>query len=190
MKISNVLSKYSIHLVAIISLLIIPYSAQAAIDMFLQLDGISGESQDAVYQGSIEVIGFTEGLSTVSTINTGGGAGGSKPVLQDINITKYLDRSSPVLRQMLTEGSPIKNATLIVRSGGVTGKRFVFFQIDMTNVILTSVSTGGTGGVDRLIENVTLNFATIKWTYKPQNPDGSAGGVIVKGWDITSNSPL
>ena len=39
----------------------------------------------------------------------------------------------------------------------------------MTNVMVTSIGTGGSGGEDRLTENVTLNFAEVKVEYKPQN---------------------
>ena len=38
----------------------------------------------------------------------------------------------------------------------------------MKEVLVTSVSTGGSGGEDRLTENVTLNFAEFKVEYTPQ----------------------
>ena len=59
----------------------------------------------------------------------------------------------------------------------------------MKDVIVTSVSTGGSGGEDRLTENVTLNFATFKIEYQPQKPDGTAdGGKIEFEWDIAANA--
>ena len=39
----------------------------------------------------------------------------------------------------------------------------------MTEVLITAVSTGGSGGEDRLTENVTLNFAKVNFVYKMQN---------------------
>ncbi len=50
----------------------------------------------------------------------------------------------------------------------------------------TSVSTGGSGGEDRLTENITLNFVTVKVEYTPQDPKGSAGTEVF-GWDMENN---
>lgn len=43
----------------------------------------------------------------------------------------------------------------------------------MTNVSVVSYSTGGSGGEDRLTENVVLHFASMQGAYVTQNPDGS-----------------
>jgi type VI secretion system secreted protein Hcp len=58
----------------------------------------------------------------------------------------------------------------------------------MEDVIVTSLSTGGSGGEDRLTENVTINFARVKLDYQPQNQDGAKlGGPVPYGWDIAKN---
>jgi type VI secretion system secreted protein Hcp len=59
--------------------------------------------------------------------------------------------------------------------------------IKMTEVMVTAVSTGGSGGEDRLTENVTLNFAKVEVTYTPQDPTGKAGNPIPIGWNIAEN---
>jgi type VI secretion system secreted protein Hcp len=61
----------------------------------------------------------------------------------------------------------------------------------MKDVIVTSVSTGGSGGEDRLTENVSLNFAAVLVDYQAQKPDGSKdGGPVKYGWDIAANEKL
>ena len=45
----------------------------------------------------------------------------------------------------------------------------------MKDVLISSVSTGGSGGEDRLTENVSLNFAEVGVRYIEQKPDGSGG---------------
>ena len=66
-----------------------------------------------------------------------------------------------------------------------------YLKIKMTDVLITSVSTGGSGGEDRLTENVTLNFAKVNSEYQPQKKDGSKdGGPIPFGWDIEENKKL
>ena len=41
--------------------------------------------------------------------------------------------------------------------------------------VVTSINTGGSGGEDRLTENVSLNFAKIKVEYKEQTKTGGSG---------------
>jgi type VI secretion system secreted protein Hcp len=53
--------------------------------------------------------------------------------------------------------------------------------------MITSVSTGGSGGEDRLKENVTLNFETVSLDYVPQDNKGVPGIAIPMSWDIANN---
>ena len=43
----------------------------------------------------------------------------------------------------------------------------------MTNVTVVSYQTGGSGGEDRLTENVTLHFEALSGVYRQQNLDGT-----------------
>ena len=45
----------------------------------------------------------------------------------------------------------------------------------MEDIIVTTSRPAARGGEDRLTENVTLNFAKVKYEYKEQKPDGSGG---------------
>ena len=63
----------------------------------------------------------------------------------------------------------------------------IYLVIKMTEVMVTAVSTGGSGGEDRLTENVTLNFAKVEVTYTPQDKTGKAGDPIPYGWNIAEN---
>ena len=62
--------------------------------------------------------------------------------------------------------------------------------MELNDVVVTSVSTGGSGGEDRLTENVTLRFAKFKYSYFPQKPDGSTDTPVSMGWDVAGNAPL
>jgi type VI secretion system secreted protein Hcp len=161
-------------------------SAQAAVDMFLKIEGVDGESTDNQYPDWIEVLAFSEGMSQSGSFSTGAGGGAGKVNVQDLSVTKYLDRSSPFIRQKLAEGAVIPNATLVIRKGGANP--LVFFTIELEKVILSSVSTGGSGAEDRLTENITLNFARIKWTYIPEKADGTGGAALPAGWDLETNT--
>ncbi len=78
--------------------------------------------------------------------------------------------------------------TLVVRKAGTTPVEYL--KIVMTEVMITSLSTGGSGGSDRLTENLSLNFAKVQVNYTPQKEDGSADATMTNGWDIAGNVKL
>ena len=54
----------------------------------------------------------------------------------------------------------------------------------MDVVLISAISTGGSGGQDRLTENITLNFSKVSLDYVPQGHKGAAGTAIPMSWDI------
>ena len=79
-------------------------------------------------------------------------------------------------------GKHIKKAKLTVRKAGE--KPLEYLTIEMEDLLVSHVSTGGSHGEDRLTENVTLNFAKVKTEYQEQKPDGSGGPKTEMKWDI------
>ena len=61
-------------------------------------------------------------------------------------------------------GKHIKKAMLTVRKAGE--KPLEYLKIEMEDLLVSHVSTGGSHGEDRLTENVTLNFAKVKTEYR------------------------
>jgi type VI secretion system secreted protein Hcp len=115
----------------------------------------------------------------------GTGAGAGKVAVQDLSITKFVDKATPVLWKFCCTGSHIKEAVLVVRKAGGTPLEYI--KITMQDVLVTSVSTGGSGGEDRLTENLVLNFARFKLEYVPQKEDGSGHPAIPMTWNIAKN---
>jgi type VI secretion system secreted protein Hcp len=156
--------------------------------MFINLGAtIKGETQDSAQKaaGDVDVLAWSWGASNSGSFHSGGGGGAGKANFQDISFTKYLDKASPALLVALAKGSHIPTAKLLVRKAGEGQQKYL--EITMTKVLVTSVSTGGSGGEDRLTENVTLNFAEVKFEYFMQNEKGvtASGGVF--NWDISGN---
>jgi type VI secretion system secreted protein Hcp len=158
-----------------------------AVDMFLKIADLKGEAQDKDKKEHIDVLAWSWGMSQSGTMHSGGGGGGGKVNIQDLSITKWVDRCSPVLMKACSTGSQYKEATLVVRKAG--GKPLEYIIMTMKDVICTSLSTGGSGGEDKLTENVTLNFREVHFDYQAQKPDGSAdGGQVKYGWNIAENA--
>jgi type VI secretion system secreted protein Hcp len=157
-----------------------------AVDMFLKIAPIMGESKDKQgHEGEIDVLAWSWGASQSGTTHMGGGGGSGKASFQDLSLTKYVDAASADLLKYLSMGTHIASGLLTVRKAGTTPLEYI--KLEMTDIIVTSISTGGSGGEDRLTENVTLNFAKYKYTYVPQNQDGSGGTEAPFGYDIAGN---
>lgn len=159
-----------------------------AVDMFLVIEGeISGETQDSVYgpKKGMDILAWSWGMSQSGSFHTGGGGGAGKASFQDISVTKWVDKASPVLMLYCANGDHFESAKLVVRKAGKTPLEYII--IDMKQVLITSVSTGGSGGEDRLTENISLNFAEVAVTYTEQKADGTAGDKPAFKWNIAKN---
>jgi type VI secretion system secreted protein Hcp len=159
-----------------------------AMDMFMKIGALKGESKDKVHAGEIDVLAWSWGVSNSGSAQVGGGAGAGKCNVQDLSFTKYIDKSSPDLILACCNGKHFEKATLTVRKAG--GQPLEYFQITLQDLIVTAVTTGGSGGEDRLTENVILNFAKVKVNYKEQKADGGVGDKPEMGWDVAENAKL
>lgn len=158
-----------------------------AFDMFLKIDGIAGESSDGHgHKDEIEVVSWNWGMLQKGNTHQGTGSGSGKVEIQDLTVTKWVDRATPALMLSCAKLEPIEEIVLTVRkAGGKTPLEYV--KITLKNAVITCVSTGGTGSDDRLSENVTIQFAKVDFEYSPQNSDGSGGAAIPFSWDIPKN---
>jgi type VI secretion system secreted protein Hcp len=160
-----------------------------AVDMFLKLDDCKGESMDSKHTDEIDVLAWSWGMSQSGSMHMGSGGGSGKVSVQDLSVTKWVDKASTVLMKMVCEGDHFKEGILTVRKAG--GKEPVeYLIITMQDIIVSSYSTGGSGGEDKLTENMSLNFAKVKVKYTPQKQDGTAGASNELGWNIQENAEL
>lgn len=159
-----------------------------ALDMFLNIEGeIEGESKDGTHKGEIDILAWSWGMSNAGSFHVGGGGGSGKANFQDISCTKWLDLSSPILELYCANGDHFTKATLTVRKSGK--KPLEYMIIEMENVLVTSVSTGGSGGEDRLTETVSFNFEKVAVKYTEQKETGDAGKIKEFKWNIGANEP-
>jgi type VI secretion system secreted protein Hcp len=156
-----------------------------AVDMFLKLDDVKGESRDSKHKDEMDVLAWSFGAANAGTTHTGGGGGAGKVNVQDLSLTKWVDKASPNLMMATCNGKHYKEALLTVRKAGETPLEYI--KVSMKEVLVSSVSTGGSGGEDRLTENVTLNFAWFKVEYTPQKADGTGEAAVEIAWNIAEN---
>jgi len=159
-----------------------------AMDQFIKIGDLKGEAQDKTHKMSIDVLAWSWGLSNSGTAHVGGGSGAGKVNVQDLSFTKYIDQATPDLMLACCNGKHYPEALLTIRKAGETPVEYL--KIKMTDVMVTSLSTGGSGGEDRLTENVTLNFSKVNVDYAEQVPTGGVGAKPSMGWDIAENVKL
>ncbi|MEQ8899778.1 MAG: type VI secretion system tube protein Hcp [Roseovarius sp.] len=159
-----------------------------AVDIFLGLsNNIKGESQDDTHREKIDVLAWNWGMSQSGTTHIGAGGGGGKVDVHDISLTKYVDLASHDLIKRCTSGEHIESGELIVRkSGGAAPVEY--FKIKMEDIMISSYSTGGSkDGLDRIQEQLTLNFRRFEVVYTLQEASGAPGPESMAGWEIAEN---
>lgn len=156
-----------------------------AVDMFMKIEGVKGETQDQAHKDEIDVLAWSWGMSQSGTTHMGPGGGG-KVSVQDISFTKFVDLSSTDLMVACCDGKRFDKVTLTVRKAGENPLEYL--TIKMEKVIITSISTGGSGGEERLTENVTLNFAKVGVDYKSQDEKGKQKDTKNMTWNIAENT--
>jgi type VI secretion system secreted protein Hcp len=165
-----------------------------AVDMFLKLGDITGDSADAVkappskkeHKGEIDVLAWSWGMSQSASTHYGAGGGTGKVNVQDLSITKRIDKSSPNLVKFCCQGKHFEHATLTVRKAGELPVEY--FVIKMQDVLLSSVQTGGSAGGDMLTEQISLNFAQFEVIFTEQDTKGNATTSIPGGFNIAGNA--
>jgi type VI secretion system secreted protein Hcp len=140
-------------------------------DMFLDLKGVNGESQDQTYQGKIDIYGFSWGVSNAGSGGYGGGSGVGKVAVHDVSISKKVDKASAYLLGLCAQGKHIDTGTITIRKAGGDNP-LEYIKYEMNEVFITSVQQSDSAGGDVAQESIGLNFAEIKFSYQVQSAEG------------------
>ncbi len=160
----------------------------AAVDYFLIIEGVKGESQDHKMKAknAVDVESWSWGESQSGTHAAGGGGGAGKVAMQDFHFVMKVNKASPELMLACAEGRHIKEATLVCRKAGKDQQEFL--TVKMTDLLVSSFQTGGSGHSDIIpTDQISLNFAKIHFAYKPQKADGTLDAAVQTGWDVKAN---
>lgn len=158
-------------------------------NVVIEIDAIPGESTLAMSKTGIELFSFSHGVAMgISASNSGVGRTFGRAVHQDMTIAKRLDKTSPTLNFYCSAGKTIKSAVIRVFAAADDGKPVEYYNIKMTDLILTSVAVGG-GGSDRPTESISFNYNEITWTYVAHDHDkGAAAGNVATSWNLQKNT--
>ncbi|MES2190738.1 MAG: type VI secretion system tube protein Hcp [Pseudomonadota bacterium] len=153
--------------------------------IILDLPGIAGECLLTGYADGIECLSYSHAVAMQmsSDISQRDRTPG-KPNVQDFTVSKYMDKSSPLLNQACCEGRMIGDGKITI-GRNESGAVVPLIVYTLKDVMISSVSAASSGG-DKPAETITLNFTAIQWDYTAQNADPIEGGAVVGKWDMKS----
>jgi type VI secretion system secreted protein Hcp len=159
-----------------------------AIDVYLQIEGIKGESSDDKHKDWIECQSVAWGVTQPksATASTGGGHTAERCEQTELHISKLTDLSTPLLLQNCSSGKTLAKAKLEFMRADGQGERIKYFEIELENVLIGVVSPA-VGEGDILSESIGIKFSKVKWKYTQQKVAGGAGGNTSGGWDLSTN---
>jgi type VI secretion system secreted protein Hcp len=166
-------------------------------NVYIHFPGTSAlEGASKTVEGSankaIELLSYSHGVSMPLS---GGAVSGpartsGRTQHQDFTVTKYVDQITPNLNLYCSGGNNIPKAVIEVYQAsqdGAASKPVKFMTYTLENVIVSSVSVGGSGG-DLPTETVTLNYAKIAWAFNTQdNKTNKATADKTTSWDLFLN---
>jgi type VI secretion system secreted protein Hcp len=159
-----------------------------AVDFYLQLDGIKGESADSKHDAWIECtsINWSIHQPKSATASTGGGHTAERAELSEISISKLVDLASPMLAQTCASGRTIPKARLEMMRADGQSEPIKYFEIELENVLIGHVAPSFNAGPFPS-ENLGLKFSKIRWKYTQQKIGGGSSGNTSGGWNLATN---
>ncbi len=184
-----------------------------AVDMFLKIDGIKGESSDDKHKDEIQIESFSWGLAQ-ARLARGGGGGQGRASFQDFSFVSRTNAASPLLALACATGEHLKVAILTARKVGDQQQDYLVIRLQ--DVLISSYQQTGDSGATQpvptlgppndeadaaalaqpekqpgeIVDSFSLNFSKIEYEYRPQKADGSLGAGIKMGWDLKKNQKV
>ncbi len=156
-----------------------------AVDIFLKIDDVKGESVDSAHKDEIDVHSWTWGAAQTGSSQLGGGQGAGKAQVSDLTVSMNIEKSVPVLLGMLLTGKPFKQAQLTIRKAG--GKPLEYVKVIMKSGLISNLSFSGAPTSDHQTVSLSLNFGAVELHYTPQGADGSGQAEVSTSYDIAQN---
>jgi type VI secretion system secreted protein Hcp len=154
----------------------------AAVDYFLKIDGIQGESHDHKHKDEIQLDSWSWGETQSGSMSAGGGGGAGKVQMQDFHFSMQVNKASPKLWLACATGEHIKSALLTCRKAGKDAQEYLTYKF--TDLLISSYQTGGSKGEVLPTDQISFNYTQIEMEYKEQKADGTLGGGIKAKYDL------
>ena len=163
-----------------------------ALDIFLKLGEIKGDSLDARHRDEIVVLSWDWAITQTAAPLGGGGASGAPP---------SAGRSSAAFVSRIASTSPRRSSCWPARPASVCARRSSpcaipantraeFLTVKLSDVIVTLVEPAINGDNGETYEAVTFEYGKVEVEYTPRAPNGTPGTPVRFGWDLRANKSI
>jgi type VI secretion system secreted protein Hcp len=161
-----------------------------AASMFLKIKSIPGPSTVKGFENTIEILSFSWGgqLPSVSQSSASAETTGQAH-LGELTISKYADKSSPLLFANMTGGKRMAEDVELDINKILDNNSQTFASIKLTNAIVSSFNTSGGGAGEPPVESISFNYVKVYFGYANEDK-GKLEAMVIKGWDGTTHQPL
>jgi type VI secretion system secreted protein Hcp len=160
-----------------------------AIEIFMKMDGIPGESMAKGHENWIEILSYSSQIrEDLPATNTGGLVVAGRAIFGDMVLTKILDSSSIPIRLHCASAKKIPTALLEMILYGNYPEPL--YQVKLHDVIITGITSSANEGTEKPRETLSLTYSRVEWAYSTQDVKGNVGAPMKGGWDIKKNIPI
>ena len=161
-----------------------------AVDYFLKIEGVEGESKDSVHQKEIELEDWSWGETQTGRAAEGAGGAVGTVTPASFSFRKRVDMSGTKLNQLCAAGKYVNNAYFTARrAGAADGKPVDYLKIHFKGVLIDSYSTTGSGGDSPPLESISFKFEQMQMEYR-EVKDGMPGGPVPAGFNFKQNKKV
>jgi len=175
-----------------------PIEGESQVQLDLSNDKLAGQSPALQVGALFEIDDFNFDIEQVLNIGSqSSGAGAGKVTFNPFQITRKIDRATPLIYSMCCAGQHFSQVSLCLRraGGGVAASSgsmtsgTTFLRFDFALVAVKTVSWSGSDGDDSPKEEVAFEYGALKVTYQQQDVTGGAkGGMLSQAWNRVYNN--
>jgi type VI secretion system secreted protein Hcp len=154
---------------------------------------LEGSSKAGGHENKIEVVSWNHAFNQPTTAATKSSdqQAVSRANHSDLTFTKYFDNASDDIMKACWTGQQMQTCIFqMYRSSGTTdtGASTEYLKIELEDVIISNYSVSG-GGDELPVENITLNYTKITYTFVPVDIEsGEAGTQVPISHDLATNT--
>lgn len=152
---------------------------------YIKFDGVDGEAQDKDHKGWSDLMSFSQPIHKPMGGATGATRRRGDVVLEDILVTKELDKASPKLGEAVCKGKVFPKVEIHVTASYTDAGRQTYYAYELKNVQVVSYTISGSGQAEDVpMEEMSFNFEEIKVTYTECDSAGKKKGNIEYSWKV------
>lgn len=159
-----------------------------AIDMYLKVQGVTGESKDSNHTGWIDALSFNWGAEQPGNMSVGGGGGAGKVNFHDLSVQTMIDKGTPAVLKFCASGKHVDKVELSVCKAG--GSQIEYSRIVLEDVLVTKTSFTGVGMTDNVLVTYYFQASKLNLHYWEQSGQGTKGAETKSGWDVKQNKEI